>query len=393
MIFVQLLLTIVLGYASIVVFYLLFFAVAGRLRQNKRVTETPPVKNRRMAVLLPAYREDAVILESAQDALLQGYPTAAYDVIVIADSLQPATLAQLRSLPIQVIEVSFDKSTKAKALNAAMRQLNDDYDVAVILDADNLMAPDFLQRINQGFAQGWQVLQGHRTAKNTNTSVAVLDAVSEEINNHILRQGHRAVGLSAALIGSGMAFDYTLLKHIMLEVQAVSGFDKELEMRLLSQRISVEYLEEAFVYDEKVQSVAVFERQRTRWIAAQFKYLRLNFWPGVQALLRGNIDYADKVWQAMLPPRLILLGTLLLISVVSSALNSPFFMLFSIGQLLLLLFTFYLSVPASLARQIGFKEVAKLPVLFVRFLSAICNMKTARHQFLHTPHGAEGTSR
>jgi hypothetical protein len=49
-------------------------------------------------------------------------------------------------------------------------------------------------------------VQGHRTAKNTNNSWAILDAISEEINNNIFRKGHRVLGLSSAIIGSGMAF-------------------------------------------------------------------------------------------------------------------------------------------------------------------------------------------
>ena len=392
MVLVYFIMMSVFGFTAVVVLYLLFFAVAGRLYRPKNVAEVTPVSNRRMAVLIPAYREDEVILASAREAVRQLYPPTHYDVVVVADSLQPDTLQQLRAMPIQVVEVSFDKSTKAKALNVALQQLPDAYDIAVVLDADNLMAPDFLRQVNQAFSQGWRIVQGHRVAKNTDSSVAVLDAISEEINNHIFRQGHRSVGLSAALIGSGMAFDYTLLKKIMPDVQAVGGFDKELEMRLLSRGIPFGYLENAFVYDEKVPNEAVFERQRTRWIAAQYKYLRLNFWPGLKALFTGNIDYADKVFQTMLPPRILLLGILVLGALASGLLSSSFFFLFTVTQLALLLVTFYVSIPAALLRQIGPAELLKLPVLFASFLKSIYKMKTAKNQFLHTPHGAKGMS-
>jgi hypothetical protein len=70
----------------------------------------------------------------------------------------------------------------------------------------------FLERIAQDFDKGYTVIQGHRVAKNTNTSVAVLDAISEEINNHIFRKGHCAAGVSSALIGSAMALEYTFLR-------------------------------------------------------------------------------------------------------------------------------------------------------------------------------------
>ncbi len=391
MLIITVLAAILFGYTAFVTMYLFFFAAAGKLQKpESTLIPTAPV-SRRIAVLLPAYKEDAVILEAARYGLQHDYPASMYDIVVIADSLSTATVQTLQSLPIKVIEVMFDVSTKAKAINAALQQLPNTYDVAVILDADNLMAPGFLRQVNDAFRQGWRVIQGHRTAKNTNTSVAVLDAISEEINNHIFRQGHRAVGLSAALIGSGMAFEYSLLKKLMPEVQAVGGFDKEIEMRLLSQRISFGYLANAFVFDEKVQNEAVFERQRTRWIAAQFKYLRLNFWPGLKALATGNIDYADKVFQTMLPPRILLLGSLGLGALLSGLLGNVSFFAFTAGQFLLLLLTFYIAAPAPLIRKIGPAELLKLPVLFTSFLKSIYKMKAAKGQFLHTPHGTENS--
>ncbi len=389
MVLIYFMLMTVFGFTAVVVLYLLFFAIAGRFYRVKNLPENLPVESRRIAVLIPAYREDAVILASAREALLQTYPTTDYDVVVIADSLQAATIQQLRAMPIQVVEVSFDKSTKAKALNVALQQLPDNYAIAVVLDADNVMAPDFLQQVNGAFSKGWRIVQSHRVAKNTDSSVAVLDAISEEINNHIFRQGHRSVGLSAALIGSGMAFEYDLLKKSMPEIQAVGGFDKELEMRMLRQGIPFGYLENAFVYDEKVPNEAVFERQRTRWIAAQFKYLKLNFWPGLKALFTGNIDYADKVFQTMLPPRILLLGLLTVGVFASGLLSSTFFFLVTGTQLILLLLTFYIATPKALMRQIGPAELLKLPVLFTSFLKSIYKMKTAKNQFLHTPHSVK----
>ncbi|PKN14824.1 MAG: hypothetical protein CVU67_03650, partial [Deltaproteobacteria bacterium HGW-Deltaproteobacteria-24] len=72
----------------------------------------------------------------------------------------------------------------AKALNKAFEQLSNDYDIAIILDADNLMEKDFLHQMNSAFSHNIKAVQGHRMAKNMNTPFAILDSVSEEINNH-----------------------------------------------------------------------------------------------------------------------------------------------------------------------------------------------------------------
>lgn len=204
---IQVILLSLLGLATL---YIFIFAVAGVFYKEKTTVKAD--RHRKFAVLIPGYKEDEVIVEVAKSALLQEYPMGLFDVVVIADSFQPETLAELSTLPVKLIEVSFDKSTKSKALNKGMATLTSNYDIAVILDADNIMAPDYLMKINAAFSQGAFAVQGHRTAKNQNTSWAVLDAASEEINNHIFRKGHRVLGLSSAIIGSGMAFHYDFSK-------------------------------------------------------------------------------------------------------------------------------------------------------------------------------------
>ena len=380
---------LLIGFIAFFTLYLALFTVAGLFSKPQK-TNHEVTKQRRFALFLPAYKEDAVIVESAQNALKQLYPTDLVEIIVIADSLKPETLQALRQLPIQTVEVQFETSTKSKALNAAMQFLSTKYDenyfdVALILDADNHLEPQFLSKINASFDQGWRVVQGHRTAKNTDTTTALLDAVSEEINNTIFRLGHRALGLSCALIGSGMAFEYGLFKSLMADIQTTGGFDKELEMRLLSNKVKVEYIQDAYCYDEKVRNLQVFEKQRTRWIAAQVKYLKHNFWAGLAALFKGNFDYADKVFQTLIPPRILLLGISGIIWFL--AFVSQTLVWFSTIQLLVLMGTLVLAMPSQLRNQIGWSELKSLPKLFFSFLISFTKIKDAQKKFIHTPHG------
>ncbi|QMW05835.1 glycosyltransferase [Spirosoma foliorum] len=392
MVFVNALAMLIASYTGINVFYLSMAAFAGLFSKDKPVATIEPEQLPKMVVMIPSYREDTVILEAAQASLDQDYPSDRFDVVVIADSLRPDTIAKLRSLPVQVIEVSFEVSTKAKALQEAVSALPAIYDVALILDADNVMAPDCLTKLGPVFKQGWKAVQGHRTAKNTNTSVAILDAISEEMNNYLLRKGQRALGMSATLIGSGMAFEYQLFKEFLPQVQVVSGFDKETEMVLLRQRIPVEYVESAMIYDEKVQNQQVFERQRTRWMAAQLRVLRTNFWPGLKELFNGNIDYANKVFQAMLLPRILLLGVLALGFVLSLFSGGTYWPTLMGTQLGLALVTFYIATPGWLLKKVGVTELWGVVVLFVRFVRSILKVKEARNKFIHTPHGIESNN-
>ena len=385
---IQIVLLILLGLATL---YIFVFSIAGLFYKQPTFKSKGALK--KIAVLIPGYKEDEVIIEVANSALLQDYPSNLYDVIVIADSFLEETLQELSALPIKLIEVSFDKSTKSKALNKAMASLTENYEIAVILDADNLMARDFLEKINATFEQGFIAVQGHRTAKNTNNSWAILDAVSEEINNHIFRKGHIALGLSSAIIGSGMAFNYDYFKSLMSTVTAVGGFDKEIELKMLKAGHKIIYLDDALVYDEKIQKADVFGNQRRRWLSAQLHYFRKDFFNALKDLLiKGNIDYFDKAIQFIQPPRILLLGGVVIFGglfVVSNYLfDNEIIFTYSWGILVMAcVLSFLFSIPKSFYNAKTLQALLSLPKGMFMMLLSLLKIKGANKKFIHTKHG------
>ncbi len=382
-------------YLGLTTLYLLFFAISGIFSSKQSTIHSK--NTRKIAILIPGYKEDFVIIETVKQAMLQKYPQNKFDIIVIADSFKSNTISELKTLPIKLIEVVFDVSTKAKALNKAMEIIDNDYDIALVLDADNIIEQDFLTKINLAFNKGFKVVQAHRVAKNINNSFAILDAVSEEINNYIFRKAHRTVGLSAALIGSGMAFDYNLFKSTMSKINAVGGFDKQLEMFLLKNGYVIEYLENAIIKDEKVQKSEVFANQRRRWLSAQFIYFWENIANSIITLItKGNIDYFDKVVQMGQLPRLILLGIISFITILYSIIfvfapaKLNFFALnlyHWLAILGLLMLSLFLSVPQKYYNTKTLKALLILPKGFtVMFLSMI-KFRGANKKFIHTQHG------
>lgn len=372
----------------VTVLYSLFFSIAGHFYRPKVYDNKNQYK--KIAVFMPAYKEDEVILNTAKHALLQNYPSHRYDVYVIADSLKDETLQELKKLPLQLFPVSFEKSTKSKAINAAFRQIETNYDLVVILDADNIMHIDFLDKVNAAAVSGCYAIQGHRMAKNKNTKYAIMDAISEEVNNHIMRKGQIAVGLSSSVIGSGMAFSYLYMKQVMAEIDAVGGFDKELEMTLIDDNHQIIYLEDAIVLDEKVQKSEVFVNQRTRWVAAQFVYLKKYWMRGIYNLLRGRIDYANKVTHYALVPKVILLGVLFSMFTINLLLPNM-----KPGAILwaTLVVSYALAYAIAIPRVYWNKDMLhammSLPKTIWVMCKAMLNLKGANKQFIHTPHSAQ----
>lgn len=364
--------------------YLLLFAVASRLRRPHPIPETE--KRHRFAVLFPAYKEDRVIVQAVHQFLGQDYPTDLYDLIVISDQMQPETNEELHQLPIRLLTAHYQESSKAKALTLAMEATaNETYDSIVIMDADNTTSPQFLQELNKGHAAGMKAIQAHRVAKNLNTDVAILDAVSEEINNSIFRGGHVALGLSSALIGSGMAMDAGWFRENVTKLQT-AGEDKELEALLLKQGIRIHYLEHVRVEDEKTQKKEVIKSQRKRWLAAQFGSLFAALPDLPSALLKGNIDYCDKIIQWMLPPRIVLLAGVffftVLVSILCPVLSLKWWMLS-----FALIAALSLAIPGYLLNKRLLSALLQVPSLAWMMLATLFKLKGANKKFIHTEHG------
>lgn len=382
---------------ALCVCYLLLYAIASKFYRTPRFPEARTL--RRFIVFFPAYKEDRVIASSVRSFLQQDYPRELFDIIVVSDQMQPATNEDLRSLPIRLLTANYKDSSKAKALTMAVDSISDEhYDIVVIMDADNLTSPDFLAEVNRAFDSGIKSVQAHRTGKNLNTDISILDGISEEINNGIFRSGHNALGLSAALSGSGMAFEADWFRQ-NVRLLETAGEDKELEVLLLQQRIHTVYLPQIPIYDEKTQKEEAISNQRKRWIAAQFGILRSSLLSLPKAIGQGNLDYCDKILQWMLPPRLIQLagvfGLTLVITIIGIWLSlqgtatghewtiAVKWWILSAAQIAAMT----LPIPGHLFnKQLG-KAVLRIPMLALTTIGNLFKLKGAYKKFIHTEHG------
>jgi cellulose synthase/poly-beta-1,6-N-acetylglucosamine synthase-like glycosyltransferase len=378
--------TLVFIYLGVYSLYLFIFSVLGKLIPVKILPPAQAFSS--FVIYICAYKEDEIILNSAASALTIDYPEHKFHVCVIADSMQPETIEKLKAMPLQVVEVVFENSTKSKALHKAIENTFKDYDAAVVFDIDNVAAPDYLHHINNYLHAGNKVIQGHRVAKNTETPVAILDAISEEINNHIFRKAQQVFNLSAAIIGSGMALEYHLFKETMSQIDAVGGFDKEMGLILTRNKVHVAYAENALVYDEKVSNPEVFKKQRRRWLSAQFNLLKKYGATGFTELFKnGNFDYFNEIYQTAILPRILMLGLMpfmLLLSYFTPGIgpNWHWWLVATICCYVGIL----VAVPGQFFNGKLLGAVLKLPVIFFTMLLLLFKLKGANKKFIHTPH-------
>jgi len=298
------------------VLYLGVFTIASLFNKNHKAPRTK--KQNRIVVLIPSYKQDDVIEQTVISILSQAYPQRMFDVVVISDHQEEMTNMRLAQYPITLLTPNFEESTKAKSLQYAILNLPEFkiYDIALILDADNIVEQDFLAKINDAFeTAATKAVQMHRISRNRDTTAALFASVFEEINNAIFRRGHINLGLSSALAGSGIAYDFAWFKTNVMKTRT-SGEDKELEALLLRQEIYIDYFDNIYVYGEKKRTTAKLNQQRGRWASEQLQnFIRnIKFLPG--AIFRKQYDLADKIIQWMLVPRTTMMVIILLMSLV-----------------------------------------------------------------------------
>lgn len=345
-------------------------------------------KENKIAILVPAHKEDAVIYDSIVNLARLAYPKDRCDIFVIAQSLKEETIDKIEQLPVEVIPVSFEEPTKVKALNAAFAHIGS-YDICVVFDADNFAAQDFLALINQYFNAGYSAVQGQRKPKNAGTKMTVLDGLSEAINNHMVRKGTCKLGGSSAIAGSGFAVEYMLLKKLLAEMDAVGGFDKELEIKLLQNGIKTAYAEEAVVYDEKVQDQEVFREQRKRWLASQYFYLQKYLNTSLKAFWNSDFVLFNSAFlrYAQLP-RFLNIGLFFVTVVAFYIIKDSLFVPFIIYFILFVLFgiSVLFAIPRSMYTIELLKAALALPKVFVSMFLLLFKLKGANKKFIHTPH-------
>lgn len=369
------------------VVYVVFFAIISLFyeKEDHLAAHAAALSNKqnKFLILYPAYKEDRVIINAVENFLLQDYPTTHYTVVVISDHMQPETNEYLRKLPITLLTPTFEKSSKAKAMQYAISEVQGDFDQVVVLDADNVVRPEFLSQLNI-LCTVYDAIQCHRCAKNADNDVAVLDGASEEINNTIFRKAHNRLGLSSALIGSGMCFNYELFKKNVFQL-STAGEDREMEALLLHQEVYIKYAPEIHVFDEKVSNQDNFQRQRMRWMTAQIQSLLSNLPMIPHAIFHGKINFIDKTIQQALIPRsfliVLLAGISIFMTIFMPSWCEKWWILFA-----LLTIALFIAIPRQL-RFRSFAEVLAIPGLVLRMFKNLLHIDRKNTDFIHTQHG------
>lgn len=342
----------------------------------------PPTNvQHRFLVLFTVLNDGKEVIESINAFIdTQLYPREKYDIAVAATGLSEDDLITLLQMPINIVIPDREVCTKVYAIQQVMERYSpNEYDMIVILNRDNHISPNALELFNNAYYSGCDAIQAHRITRNLDTSVAVLGAVSEEINNNLFRKGHTRMGFSSALIGSAMAFDFAIFHEI---APTMKGGDTStaMEIALLSQNIYTEYLEEVVCYSRKEDNNEQYKKRRIQWQQGRYYTRMYSLCHLPLAILKGEWDLANKLFQWMLPSRFILIALIGLVTFIITIADWTLCFKWYFLCLLLVL-TFVIALPEGEIAKRFRKVIWALPsYIFIAIFARLLNIQFKKNK-------------
>jgi cellulose synthase/poly-beta-1,6-N-acetylglucosamine synthase-like glycosyltransferase len=253
--------------------------------------------------------------------------------------------------------------------------------------------PAYLTELDQYFDAGFIAVQGERKAKNLDTNYACLDAARDIYYHFYDGKILFALGSSATLAGSGMAFTVELYKDC-LEKLSVSGagFDKVLQKEIVTRGNRIAFAGKAIVYDEKTSKTDQLVKQRARWINTWFRYFSFGFGLISKGVTKANFNQLLFGIILLRPPLfLFLLGSLFCLALNLVLGNMVSVMMWS-AALFLFIAGFAIALRRSETDKRIYRSLWNIPLfVFYQVLSLLKVRKANKHS-VATVHYHESTN-
>ncbi|HUK24981.1 MAG TPA: glycosyltransferase [Terriglobales bacterium] len=245
------------------------FAVYDRMWPRKYASVAAENSYRPVAVLIPAYNEEKVIVQTVRAALASSYRDLR--VIVIDDGSSDHTLEVARAAfkaeeaSGRVLILTKPNSGKADALNYGLQYLCDE-EIFVGIDADTVIARDAVAKLVPHFldpkvgAVAGNAKVGNRV--NLWTRWQALEYITSQ---NFERRALNTLGAVSVVPGAIGAWRTSAVREAGGYHTDTVAEDADLTMNLLRRGYRVEYEDLALAYTEAPVSASGLMRQRFRW--------------------------------------------------------------------------------------------------------------------------------
>lgn len=351
-----------------------------RLFKKKKITASADDDNFSFAVIVTAHKNLQLVPPLVDSVLRQTYRH--FKVYVVADGCEQTDIGYNDHPQVKVLAPEVALNAKIKSIDYAINNFDQSHDVLIILDADNLLHPDYLAVLNTYFNKGYRAVQTNMLAKNNDSIYAKLDAAGNYFSNFTDRRMRMEMGLSANIWGLGIAIETALYKEVIYQ-NFLGGFDKKIQADIVKLIPQLAYAEDAIVYDEKIDSGDALETQRTRWINAYFKYFKYGWNVFVTGLKRGSFNLLFFGFNLLRPPLFLQISGACFFALLNFFI-APAIAFAWIGALFLFPLSFLIIVAIMSTDKTVVNALLYLPLVFLRQLRAFLHIGRANKAFLQT---------
>lgn len=253
----------------------------------------------RYAILICARNEQAVVGDLIASIRNQSYDQSLLSIFVMADNCTDDTALVARVAGATVYE-RFNRVQVGKgyALQALLEQLEEDYprgfDGYFVFDADNILAPGYIEAMNRTFSDGHEIITSYRNSKNYGDNwISAGYALWFLRESRYLNHARFLLGSSCAVSGTGFLFSRRVLEetgpwpfHMLTE-------DIQFSVDQVTRGRKIAFCPEAVLYDEQPVTFRQSWKQRMRWSKGYLQVFRGYGTRLLRGVLRGSFSCYD----------------------------------------------------------------------------------------------------
>ncbi|NJM70249.1 MAG: glycosyltransferase [Scytonema sp. RU_4_4] len=274
----------------------------------------------KVTVLVPAHNEE-IVIGSTLEKLIPALKSQDR-LVVIADNCSDATAEIARAKGATVIErQNLDQRGKGYALDYGLQFLESDPpDVVVIIDADCTVSENAIEQLSQcaiAFNSPVQATYLMSRPKNSQSSKDFVSQFSNIVRNLVRPYGLARLGQSCPLLGTGMAFPWTVIRSVnVANGHLLEDLKLGLDLTIVGHKPI--FYPEAKVTGYFPQQQHAAKNQRTRWEHGHLQIMQ-TYVPILlqQAVSQKRFDLLVSVLDLCIPPLSLLVVVWLVLMTVS----------------------------------------------------------------------------
>lgn len=255
--------------------YYVLTSITAFVNVKKRQIKSYEAKSK-FRILIACRNEENVIANLLHSIKHQNYPKDLYEVCVIPNNCTDNTKGIASELGARIIDCYGDCKCKGDALRYAFEYMKtEDFDAYVIFDADNVVHPNFLKRMDDALQSGYKVAQGYRDSKNPKDNwISGSYSIYYWMQNFFFNRARMNVKASASINGTGFIIKKEIIDSYGFDTLTLTE-DIEFTAQCAINNIQIGFVEDAITYDEQPVSWVASWKQRKRWSTGAHKCLRI----------------------------------------------------------------------------------------------------------------------